>query len=130
MKAFLAIVLILAAMLCCIVFNYFYINKTANELTAMTYDIPPLGDEGCYTALSRLDEYWKANHDRVGLSVSFVELNRVTDAITSMKSYALTGTRTGDSSDYVSDFECARELLLNAISEMRRLEAFTIGNIL
>ena len=86
MKAFVAISIIFAAMIGCIVFNYLYINRVS-----------------------------------VGLSVSFVELNRVSDAITSMKSYAASGED--------ADFECTRELLLNAIREMRRLEAFTIGNI-
>lgn len=121
MKAFVAISIIFAAMIGCIVFNYLYINRVSDELTVMAYDIPAVGGDGRYAAVSRLDEYWQEHQNRVGLSVSFVELNRVSDAITSMKSYAASGED--------ADFECTRELLLNAIREMRRLEAFTIGNI-
>lgn len=121
MKAFAAISIIFAAMIGCIVFNYFYINRVSDELTVMAYDIPSVSEDGCYAAVSQLDEYWQEHQDHVGLSVSFVELNRVSDAITSMKSYAASGED--------ADFECTRELLLNAIREMRRLEAFTIGNI-
>ena len=122
MKAFVIICVIFAVMLGCIVFNYFYINKISNELYVLASGISGVEEDGCYAGVSQLDQYWQQHHDRVGLSVSFVELNRVSDAITSMKSYAAAGEE--------ADFECARELLLNAIHEMRRLEAFTIGNIL
>lgn len=121
MKAMIAISIIFAVMIGCIVFNYYYINRISDALTAMAYDLPAVDEDDCYAAVSQLNEYWLEHQDRVGLSVSFVELNRVSDAITSIRSYASSGEG--------SDFECARELLLNAIREMRRLEAFTIGNI-
>lgn len=122
MKGFAVMLVIFMLMTGVLIVNYIYINNVADRLYAMTSQVPGIGEEGCYKQLSLIDEYWQNNHDTVGLSVSFIELNRVSDGITAMKSYAISGDST--------QLECTRELLLNAIHEMSRLEAFTIGNIL
>lgn len=118
MKALITICIIFALMLGCIIWNYHYINDVADRLTVMTDALPPAGQEGCYAAASRLDEYWQEQQGRVRLSVSFVELNRVSDAITALKSYAASGS--------AADLECTRRLLLNAICELRRLESLSL----
>lgn len=121
MKTFILSLVLFVMMLTAITINFFYINKVSDKLYVMTSEAPTAGEDGCYTAASQLDDYWQTNHDIVRLSVSFVELNNVSDAIVSMKSYA----KSGD----VTEYENARQLLLNAIHEMRRLESFKISNI-
>ncbi len=121
MKTFIFSLIVFALMLTGIIINYFYINKVSDKLYVMTSEAPAAGDEGCYAALSQIDEYWQKNHDIVRLSVSFIELNSVSDAIVSMKSFAETGEE--------SEYENSRQILLNAIHEMRRLESFKLSSI-
>jgi hypothetical protein len=108
-------------MLAGIIVNFFYINKVSDKLYVMTSEAPAAGDDGCYAALSLIDEYWQKNHDIVRLSVSFIELNLVSDCIVSMKSFAKSGEE--------AEYENARQILLNAIHEMRRLESFKLSSI-
>jgi hypothetical protein len=121
MKIFIISLVFFTLMLAGIVLNFIYINKVSDELYVMAYEAPAVGVEGCYAAVSKLDDYWQKNHDIIRLSVSFVELNQVSDAIVSMKSYAKSGS--------ADDYENARQILLNAIHEMRRLESFKLSSL-
>lgn len=122
MKSFVAVCIIFAIMLACVILNCLYINRTADTLTDMVASLPRADSDDCRDAVEQLDSYWRERHDTVALSVSFVELNRISDVLSTLKSYAASGA--------TSDFECARGLLLNAIRELRRLESFELGSLL
>lgn len=122
MKSFIATLIIFVLLLVIIVFNFFYINRVGDNMTEMVNALEFYDSTGCKAGLERLYGYWKDNEAKVSLSVSYIELNSVDDNMTKMISYFECDDRT--------EFECSRASLLNAIEEMRRLEAFSIKNIL
>lgn len=122
MKAFVISLIIFTLMLTGIVINNIYINNVADELTVMVGNIPRADKDGCYSEASRINEYWEKHQALIGMSVSFVELNRVSDNITALLVYA-------DEKD-VTEFECSKKLLLNSIAEMRRLESLEFDDIM
>lgn len=121
MKSFIAICIIFAVMLGCVILNCLYIARVSDTLTAMAQALPRADRTECCDAVEQLDGYWQEHRDTVALSVSFVDLNRISDVLSTLKAYAASGA--------TSDFECARGLLLNAISELRRLESFELGSL-
>ncbi len=121
MKTFVFSLILFALMLFCIAINYFYINRLADELLVMVAEAPRIDFEGCYSALSKIDDYWEAERGIAHLSVNYAELNRISDAISSMKAFAAASNG--------SEYENARQLLLGAIQKMRRLESFRLSNI-
>lgn len=121
MKTFVFSLVLFTLMISCITINYFYINRFADELFVMVAEAPKVGFEGCYSAVSKIDDYWEANRDIAHLSVNYAELNRVSEAISSMKAFATASNS--------SEYENARRLLLSAIEKIRRLESFSLNNI-
>ncbi len=103
-----------------IVFNFIYVNRTADELIRLTENVPE-DPTGADEALEALAGYWKSNRDFLGMSVSYTELNRVDDLIVAMQSHG----KQAETADYL----CDRALLLPAICEIRRLEQFHVWNI-
>ena len=104
-----------------VVWNYIYINDVFTTMNASLDAIPDLSDENCEDACLRLREQWKKHTDRVGLSVCFGVLDRVSEQVELLSSCAACGDRYG--------FESARTLLRDALEDMRRLERISIGNL-
>ena len=121
MKTFYFSIALFVLTLAAVAVNHAFINRTSDRLVEMTEALPPADDPACADAVSEIYDHWQKKHDIARISVSYIELNRVTDAISTMKVYAESG--------YRADFENARALLLNAIDEMRRLESFSPGSI-
>lgn len=65
---------------------------------------------------------WEKNNIWIGLSVSYNDIEELTDIIDSLKA--------ANRSDNIIQFQINVELLLNAIEELGRLEKFSIKNIL
>ena len=122
MKTFYFTIVLFFLTLAAITVNFIYINNVSNRMIGMAAGAPSLGEEGCLEAIEELDKYWEKNHNIVRLSVSFTELNLISNALVSMKTFA--------EQENSSEYENARELLINAIHEMRRLESFNISSIL
>ena len=104
-----------------VVWNYIYINDVFTTMNASLDAIPDLSDENCEDACLQLQAQWKKHTDRVGLSVCFGVLDRVSEQVELLRTCAACGDRYG--------FETARTLLRDALEDMRRLERFSIGNL-
>jgi len=122
MKTFLISLVLLAALLFGVIWNYIYINEVFTSMNALLDAVPDIDDAGCNTACVRLCEEWKKHTDRVGLSVCFNVLDRVSEQADLLSVSAACGDRYG--------FEAARTMLRDALEDMRRLERFSIGNLL
>lgn len=122
MKTFWASIIIFLIMTAAIVVNYFYINSVADNLCHMAYKTPTLTEDGCYEYISQLDNYWRRHENIVELSVNFTDLNKISDEIAHLKSLSLIGEQ--------ADFEATRQLLINSIQKMRRLESISFKNII
>ncbi len=112
---------LLVVLIAGVIWNYIYINDVFASMNASLDAIPDLSDEGCESACERLGEQWKKHTDRVGLSVCFGVLDRVSEQVELLHACAACGDRYG--------FESARTLLRDALEDMRRLERISIGNL-
>ncbi len=122
MKSFYVSLLLFAVMLGGIVANFVYINRTADEMTAMIDALPALSDPTCSEAAGDLCDYWLEKADLVALSVSYTIVDRIGEQSALLVSCAACHDFYG--------YHAALALLKDAISDMRRLERFSIGNLL
>lgn len=121
MKAFgvsIALLLLLSGAITC---NYFYINRTADQLESALDTIPDIGDPRCLDAAQELLRDWEERVDWVGLSVSYPIVDRVSEQTVTLVACAECGDLYG--------FRTAMALLRDAVSDMRRLEKISLGNL-
>lgn len=120
MKTFWCSLVVFLLLIGTITSNFIYVRRTTDEMIHLTQEIPvePVMAE---EALNTLSDYWSKHRDWLGMSVSYVELNRVGELIVSMKS--------SREQDETADFLRDRALLIPLIEEIRRLEQFGVWNI-
>lgn len=122
MKSFYISLILLALLAVGIVWNCIYINDVFSSMNALLDAVPDLTDPNCTAACNRLAEKWEKHTDTVCLSVCFSVLDRVSEEVDLLCASAACGDRYG--------FEAARAMLRDALEDMRRLEEFSIGNLL
>jgi hypothetical protein len=121
-KSFFLSLLLLALLICGVVWNYIYINDVFASMNTLLDALPEVNDPACPAACEVLSAEWKKHTDRVGLSVCFNVLDRVSEQVELLSVCASCGDRYG--------FEASRELLRDALDDIRRLERFSVGNLL
>lgn len=122
MRSFFLTLLLLAVMLAVIGANFIFINRLGDQLTARVNALPAqTGDTAAAKEIMSLEKDWIDVHHLVSFSVSFKELNRVTEQVTALRVWYLAGED--------AEYQNARAQLLLAIEEMRRLERFSMDNI-
>ena len=110
-------------LLCIALFlNYKYINNTVEELTDLTNSLDITNKKECEETLLKITEKWEKSTDRFSLSVSFREIDYLGEVLISLSHYCKVGNE--------SEFEKYKELLLDAIDGVSRLERFSVINIL
>ena len=122
MKAFAVSVILLLVLLLGILGNYWYINTLGDRMEATLETIPDIGEDGCAEAVESFLALWETHAATVGLSVAFPTVDRLSEQAQTLLVCAKTGDTFG--------FAVARGLLRDAIDDMRRLEAFSIANLL
>ena len=122
MKIFWISIILLTAMLSGIAWNYSYINNVANDMLSMLDALPSVDHNTCPSAASALVDYWEARADYVALSVSYSVTDRVSEQAVMLAACAACGDRYG--------YQTALALLRDAVGDMRRLEQFSIENLL
>lgn len=122
MKSFWISLLLLLLMLCGIAGNAVYINHVADVLNRMTEELPDLGEENCTTDAEALRDYWERNAPYIGLSVGYPVADRISEQAAVLSACAACGDFYG--------YRSALALLRDAIGDVRRLERFSIENLL
>ena len=121
MQSLVTALIIFLALCIAMVFNYLYINKTADELSALTEEIS-LEDADCHQKISELEKKWEKSSYIFSLSVSFKDIDYLGENLLALKSSAENKNQL--------EFERYRALVIDAIDGVRRLEKFSIINIL
>ena len=103
MKEIIIASLLLAALLAGIAVNSRIINDFYDTAVRMTKELPPAGAEGSYEAVCAFDVYWHEKKTAVSFSVSYDDVERITEKVRLLKVAAL-------ASD-ASEFELQREQL-------------------
>ena len=118
MKTFWIVLLLFLLMLALIAFNALYINRMSFALEDRISALPEVTDEGCVAAVRSLMDYWCAQELWVELSAGYPTVDRITELLEVLLSYALCR----DPGAYLA----TRALLLDAIEDMRRPESFSL----
>ena len=122
MKGFIIATSLFISLLICIFINYNYVNTvhtTMNEMVTLLSEKPC---EENVAIIQNLQLYWENKSVILSISVSFREIDNLTNAIDSL--YA------SNKSNNNIQFSIQKELLKNAIDAVVRLERFSIKNIL
>lgn len=122
MKSLTVSLILLVLMLICVVWNYIYINEVSAQMDRLLDALPDVDSPDCTAHAARICDYWAAHVDTVGLSVCYTTVDRVSEQAATLQACAACGDSYG--------FSTALILLRDAIEDMRRLEAFSIGNLL
>lgn len=122
MKMFAISLTLLAAVLVCVTVNYIYINEVCDTLIEQIDGMPDIKDDTCVEAAKQLGDYWNEQVDYAGLSASYVITDRISEQTETLIACAECGDLFG--------FRTALALLRDAVGDLRRLESFSIGNIL
>ena len=93
---------------------YEYAIETAQKM-------PSAESEGCYEAVCAFDEYWHEKKTAVSFSVSYDDVERITERLRLMKAAAL--------AEDAAEFELQREQLVTAIEHAARLERVSFESI-
>lgn len=120
MKSFVVSLTLFALMILAIVWNFFYINQTADRLLSLVDSLPE-SPTGALEEAEALSDFWHERMDYVGFSVGYTVLDRISEQAATLAAAA----------KYESDFDyrLAKALLADAVGDMRRLEQFSFGNI-
>ena len=120
MRSFL-VTLALFAFVCGVIFsNFKYINKTAEHITALVSEDIFTADPKA--AIDDLEAFWQKSLPRVGLSVGYKELDRMSDLLLDLRTYFELGN--------YSEVSRIRVLIRETASEISRLEKISIENLL
>lgn len=122
MKSFLLSMALFALMLFLIAWNFVYVNRTAETLLDMIDALPSDPDDSALAPAEALSDFWHAKTDSIGFSVGYTVLDRISEQ-------AETLVATAKYHDFF-DYQLAKELLRDAVRDMRRLEQFSVGNLL
>lgn len=118
----LIIVSVIFTVLCLtMLLNYRYINETADELVRLTESLS-LDDSSCFQTVEKIEKKWEKSSYIFSLTVSFKDIDYLGETLLALKSAA-------QNKDEV-EFERYKTLLMDAIDGVRRLEKFSIINIL
>ena len=122
MRGFIITTCLFIALLVCIFLNYNYVNSVH---TTMHEIVDELSGDPCEEndiIISKLQEYWDSKNTTLSISVSFREIDDLSDAIDSLSA----ANEVRDT----TQFSIYKELVENAIDVVIRLEKFSIKNIL
>ena len=122
MKSFLLSMALFALMLFLIAWNFVYVNRTAEALLDMVDALPNDPDETALAPAEELSDFWHKRTDSIGFSVGYTVLDRISEQ-------AATLVTTAKYHNFF-DYQLAKELLRDAVRDMRRLEQFSVGNLL
>lgn len=122
MKGFIITTCIFLGLIICIFLNFNYVNTVHSTMHEI---VDKLSDKPCEennAIISKLQEYWDKKNTILSISVSFREIDDLTDAIDALSA----SNEIGD----ITQFSIYKQLVENAIDTVIRLEKFSIKNIL
>lgn len=122
MRSFYVTLCLLLLVLCGIGYNFWYVNHVSDTMKRMAEALPPFGSKDAFEHVTRMQQYWEKHAAFVGLSVGFPTVDRLFEQISLLCACMECGDLYG--------YTAARTLLLDCVSDIRRLESFSIGNLL
>ena len=122
MKGFIITLILFALMLGIIMLNFYFVDKSVNDMQKRVEDLQPIPCAENALIIDELDKNWDKFNIWLSLSVSYEEIEELTNMIDA--------TKAANETNDIEQFKIHVNLLLNAIEEIGRLEKFSIKNIL
>lgn len=122
MKGFVITLILFIILSITIISNYAYVNKVHDNMHEMLNELTDEPSEENGVIIQKLIEYWKNKSTLLSISVSYREIDNLTNAIAALSS----ANESGD----VSQLLLYKVLTQNAINAIMRLEKISIKNIL
>ena len=122
MRSFIFSIVLFAVMLTGIVCNAVAVNRLCDDMLADLDTLPGFIESGNTAYVNAMHIRWERAHSWLSLSVSYIEMNHVRDALAALHAHCETGTD--------SDYALAREQLQLAIEEVRRFELLAWDNVI
>lgn len=113
--------LLFAVLIAGIAVNSVFIRDFYEYSIEAAKKMPSAESEGCYEAVCAFDEYWHEKKTAVSFSVSYDDVERITERLRLMKAAALAKD--------AAEFELQREQLVTAIEHAARLERVSFESI-
>lgn len=121
MKASVASGILLVAITLLIILNAVHVNRTVNDFVMAVEALPSTPDGDTALQVKRVLELLLKKETFLTLSVPYTTLDRGIELCRSLLSYAESGS--------VQDYTATRELLIDALQDMARLEKLHVKNI-
>ncbi len=122
MKDMIIAIILITSLLICIVFNFIYLNSIADNMNDMIKQISAVPSSENQDLIDSLKSFWEKHYSWVSLSVSFSDMDELTNAIDAVSA----SNAMNDSALLSTNIQ----RLENAVEAMVRLEKFKISNIL
>jgi hypothetical protein len=122
MRSLIATVVLCCVMLLAATANFMYINHLAEAMTGIADTMPSVNDPMCVEKADELCKMWEKHAPIIGLTVGFLTVDKLSEHCQTLRSCA----EVGDVYGYYSTLT----LLQDSIDDVRRLEAFSVKNLL
>ena len=122
MRGFIITIILFILLLSIVILNFFYIDYIINNMKQNINSLQSIPCEENAITINKIKENWQKDSVWVGLSVSYEDIEELTDMIASLE--AANAVK-----DY-NQFKLYCELILNSIEDIGRLEKFSVNNIL
>lgn len=122
MKDLIITLALITLLLLCIIFNFIYLNSIADHMNDMIKKINTVPSSENQDLIDNLKSFWEKHYSWVSISVSFRDIDELTNAIDAVSA----SNAINDSALLSTNIK----RLENAVEAVVRLEKFTIANIL
>ena len=119
--------LIATVVLCCIMIlaataNFIYVNNLADAMVEILDAMPDIDEPMCIQKAEFLYQKWERHSPIIGLTVGFSTVDKLSEHCQTLLSCAQVGD--------VYGYYATLTLLYDAIDDIRRLEQFSVSNLL
>lgn len=122
MKGFVITLILFIILSVVIIFNYAYVNNVHDNMHKMLNELTDEPSEQNRVIIQKLTEYWENKSTLLSISVSYREIDNLTNAIDALSS--------ANESKDASQLLLYKVLTRNEINAIMRLEKISIKNIL
>ena len=121
MKSLIATIVLCCLMILAATANFIYINRLADDITALVDALPSINDPRCVEKIDEIHQKWEKHAPFVGLTVGFLTVDKLSEYCQTLRSCAEIGD--------VYGYRTALTLLYDSIDDVRRLEKFSVENL-
>ena len=122
MRSLIATIVLFCIMILAATANFIYVNNLADAMVEILDAMPDIDEPMCIQKANELYEKWVKHAPIIGLTVGFSTVDKLSEHCQTLLSCAQVGD--------VYGYYATLTLLYDAIDDIRRLEQFSISNLL